>query len=138
MVWTERNVEKGFQETIFDRHRLISDPIYRFAIRTKSMDANLYNLQWMSRMYGLFQLCSPIVIYCLPPLGTIRRNLEGDEANTAVIADIDRVYYMYSALIARETFLSRVDNFHYDYTNDNESLLLNWVKIQLHRRGVHL
>lgn len=138
MVWTERNVDEGFQEKIFDRHRLISDPIYRFAIRAKQMDPRLYNIQWMSQMYGKFQLCDPIVVYCLPPFGTVKRNLEGDENNRAVIADIDRVYYMYSALVAREMFLSRIDNYHYDYTRDNEAHMLSWVNIQLHKRGVHI
>lgn len=135
MVWTERNVSQGFQRVIFDRHRLISDPIYRFAIMSKQMDANLYSLPWLTRMFAAFHQCMPIVIYCMPPLGTIYRNLENDEDNRAVFQDIDRVYYMYAAKVAHDTSLSRIDMFHYDYTNDSEGEVLEWVKLQLSRRG---
>ncbi|MCA1799993.1 MAG: hypothetical protein LC650_01700, partial [Actinobacteria bacterium] len=61
--WTEDNVSRGFRsDFLFDRHRLISDPIYRFIVPNKKMDAELYNLDWYYKHFFLFAQCRPLVI----------------------------------------------------------------------------
>ena len=136
MVWTERNVAMGFQKKLFDRHRLISDPIYRFALRSKVMQPSLYNFYWLSGMFQKFYEAEPIIIYCLPPLGTVRRNLEGDEDNKVIVGDIDRIYYMYSAHIASQMQRPGLSVYHYDYTTGDEGELLRWIGVQLRQRGI--
>jgi energy-coupling factor transporter ATP-binding protein EcfA2 len=93
--WTETNVGKGFQPLIFDRHRLISEPIYGPAMR-KRQDAEFYDLSWLSDMMWRFYQINPVIIYCLPDILTVRENvLREDTDNEAVRNHIAAIYAGY-------------------------------------------
>jgi ABC-type cobalamin/Fe3+-siderophores transport system ATPase subunit len=114
-VWTERNVAAGFQEVIFDRHRLISDPVYDSIMRVKSPRPEVYDLGWYINTMTQFWALKPMVIMCLPPLKRIQKNLIDDPDNAKVYPYIDRVYRGYVAMTS-QLIASGHDIWVYDYT----------------------
>ena len=132
-VWTERNVAAGFQEWIFDRHRLISDPIYGPIMRLTSDRDEVYDWQWYMRVTEEFWACEPLVIMCLPPLKTIQKNLMGDPDNAKVFPYIDRIYRGYVSLTAHMAALGRT-LYVYDYTKKDDALVYELVKARIDAR----
>jgi hypothetical protein len=115
--WVDANLAKGFQpSTIYDRHRLISDPIYRFKIPGKSMDEDFYEPKWLATAHLQLRAIAPILIFCLPPLQTVLSNLEDDEENSAVTDHIVPIYFDYVASMARYLADPKFSTFVYDYT----------------------
>lgn len=115
--WVDHNLEKGFQPTtIYDRHRLISDPIYRFKIPGKSMDEDFYEPKWLATAHLKLRSISPIIIFCLPPLQTVLANLADDEDNASVVEHIVPIYFDYVASMARYMADPKFTTFVYDYT----------------------
>jgi len=116
--WTENNLDQGFQRRIFDRHRLLSDPIYRIALG-KPFDPELYSSFWLTKAWNTFlNSVEPYIIYCLPPLEVIKANLEGDLENIAVINHVDQIYMGYVSQLALLTSLYDYI-YTYDYTQPN-------------------
>lgn len=92
--WTEENVRKPLEPMLYDRHRLISEPIYGPILRNK-MEPGFDDVRWLGRMHYLFRDKDPLVIFCLPPLQTVLNNIEGDPNNLAVVNTIRVIYYLY-------------------------------------------
>lgn len=116
-AWTEANVNKGFQGTIFDRHRLVSEPIYGPIMRRGPVDQRgLYKLDWMEDMMIRFMHCDPIIIFCLPPFEAVVKNLDNDPDNLAVSGKIDAVYRSYVSAVPLWS-RTGVLTFVYDYTD---------------------
>ena len=93
--WVERNVADGWQPTLFDRHRLISEPIYGSILR-KTFERGFDDVMWLYNMnYMFFRNCRPLIIYCLPSYTVVRQNLDGDPDNVAVVHKIRRIYAQY-------------------------------------------
>lgn len=93
--WVEDNVEKGFQDLIFDRHRLISEPIYA-PIMGRSAVPGFDNVIWLWHMLDLFWRAKPIVVYCLPPKSEVIGNVINDPDNQAVADKIGSIYNAYA------------------------------------------
>lgn len=92
--WVDNNLEEGFQRTIFDRHRLISETIYGPILRTAAQPG-FTRLSWLGpRMKRFYQL-EPIIIYCLPPIEIVAKNIEGDENNRVVWEKFEAIYSAY-------------------------------------------
>lgn len=126
--WTEQNLNRGFHsDVLYDRHRLISDPIYQAAIPTKTPDMRLYRPGWLRSQYERFMQCHPFIIMCLPPRTVVHANLADDPHNEAILPHIDRVYNGYAAALAQLKTNPRCRVIHYDYTyghfTDVEGLL---------------
>jgi len=132
-VWTERNVRLGFQELIFDRHRLISDPIYGPIMRMKSERPETYDYRWYSEVVQKFWAAQPLVIICLPPFKVVHKNLMDDPDNKAVYPYIDRIYRGYVSLTAQMMTLDRMI-YVYDYTDPDDGLVFDLVKVKMHMR----
>lgn len=112
--WTERNVHEGFQYMIYDRHRLISEPIYGAVLRRR-FEPGFDDTQWMYLMYYQFYcLCRPVVIYCLPPYKIVRDNILEDPDNKVVKNSIRRIYALYAAKAAHDAVMNGA--LIYDYT----------------------
>ena len=115
-VWTDENLRRGFQRMIFDRHRLISDPIYR-AVFGKH-NARLYNPAWLTSALDQFYGIDPIIIFCMPPLEVVALNLADDPDNKVVVNDIEKIYYSYVAAWAQLKSGPELSSmFWYDYSN---------------------
>lgn len=134
--WVDANLAKGFQyHTIYDRHRLISDPIYRFKIPGKSMDSDFYEPQWLATSYLKFRAIRPIIIFCLPPVNVVRDNLRGDKDNASVIDHIDPIYYDYVSSMARYLADAQYQTLIHDYTRSNSlQFIVNSVETLLSAR----
>lgn len=143
--WTEENTARGFQRTIFDRHRLISDPIYRFAL-DKPRSPGLYDYHWLNVQMEKFVKAEPIIVYCLPPLREVKFSVEHDTANMRVAPYISKIYDMYIARsavdFAQRTFTRGTpDNMRgpvsllYDYTRMSPDEILHTVEYIMHRRN---
>lgn len=128
--WTEDNVASGWQEMIFDRHRLLSEPVYGPILRTSSTRGQSYDPTWQSKMYHLFVEAQPLVVYCLPPLEEVLSNLDGDENNKVIFGHTDAIYRAY---VAQFSLLNALDFpvYQYDYTTAGAADVLHWVDQEL-------
>lgn len=128
--WTEDNVASGWQEMIFDRHRLLSEPVYGPILKTSSPRKELYDVEWQTKMYKLLVDAEPLVIYCLPPLEEVLKNLDGDELNQVVFGHADAIYRGY---VSQFALLNAMDFpvYHFDYTTEGAADVLLWVDKEL-------
>lgn len=117
--WTEENVARGFHPTIFDRHRLISEPIYGSLMRDHATDG-FDEPAWLSTMMHSFYNMKPIIIYCMPSLATVKANIAGDKDNAAIAPYIDPIYRLYNARMAVDLATGRA--MRYDYTKGQAEL----------------
>jgi energy-coupling factor transporter ATP-binding protein EcfA2 len=130
-VWTENNLRLGFQTVIFDRYRLLSEPIYGPIMRANSRESIWYEMGWMQdRLTELYQV-EPVVIYCLPPLDQVVKNLENDPHNAATRPYADSIYRGYVAQAASARAGDLFTAFVYDYTQTDVATVLGWVKGEL-------
>lgn len=97
--WVDENLKLGFQATIFDRYRLISETIYGPILRQKSQPG-FDQMSWLGPRISHFYHHKPIIIYCLPPLATVLGNIKDDEDNKAVVNSIESIYSAYVARAA--------------------------------------
>lgn len=111
--WTEHNVQGGFQPTLFDRHRLISEPIYGSILRDR-FEPGFDDPSWLYFMYYQFYRAKPLIIYCLPPYKNVRQNVIHDEDNKVVRDHIRKVYSLYVAQAASDAARGHLV---WDYTN---------------------
>lgn len=132
-LWTEENLQLGFHGKIYDRHRLISEPIYG-AIK-KRIEPGFDDIGWMRHNMLEFYLIQPVIIYCIPPKYTVIHNItHGEDDNTAVADDIDQIY---SAYIARASIDLASHDFIclHDYTRHSYDALLEIVEQELENHG---
>lgn len=135
--WTELNTAQGFRRIIYDRHRLISEPIYGPILRDEP-EPGFNELLWLTRVMRRFYSCKPVLIYCLPPWQTVLSNVlhDRDNDNSAVEARISRIY---SAYIARAS-IDTVHHFNtmiYDYTVHEAAPVVDRVRTYLNARRLH-
>jgi hypothetical protein len=115
--WTERNVTEGFQPIIYDRHRLISEPIYGPILR-EYPEPGFDDPMWLYEMNTKFyNFCTPVIIYCLPPVVAVINNIESDPDNRVVKSSIERIYALYANKAATELVHRPLHTFWYDYTS---------------------
>lgn len=114
--WTEENTALGWQNKFYDRHRLISEPIYGAILRDKP-EPGFNDFAWLGSQMGKFyRNVKPLVIYCLPPLNVVLHNLQGDEDNATINPKSEVIYAAYVAAISRDFILRRENTILYDYT----------------------
>lgn len=133
--WTEQNIDAGFQPLIFDRHRLISEPIYGPATRS-NQDPNFSDLGWMIDMTWRLYQARPLIVYCLPHLDVVRGNvMRADTNNTAVSGRIGAIYAGYVARASLD--MSRGVGKIYNYRTTRYEDVLLWLKLGLenHNEG---
>src|SRR5215211_3588455 len=59
--WTEEDLTKGFGPRIYDRHRLISEPIYGSVVRHE-MQPGFDDIHWLHAMQANLRAIRPVVI----------------------------------------------------------------------------
>lgn len=132
-VWTDDNLKRDFQDVIFDRHRLISDPIYRGVLGKHN--PRLYDPQWLAEALRKFVEIDPVIIFCMPPLEVIMLNLLDDDDNTVVVDHIERLYYGYAAEWAKLNAWTELTSlFWYDYSNpfgETDKTLTKYLRQEL-------
>lgn len=98
-AYVDHSLDQGFHHLVYDRHSLISAPIYGPMLRGHSPE-HFGHLAWLGpRIRRLYQL-QPIIIYCLPPRMVVMDNVRDDPNNKVVIEDIPAIYDQYVAKAA--------------------------------------
>lgn len=115
--WVEQNLEAGFQDLIFDRHRLISEPIYA-PIMGRPAAPGFDDVIWLNRQYQEFWAINPVVIYCIPPKKAVVDNVWDDPDNRSIRPYIDVIYNAYVARAAQDWVFGRNLVDIWDYTRD--------------------
>lgn len=115
-TWVDQNLETGFQPIIYDRHRLISEPIYGPTLRGTSQEPGFSDVTWLAPRLRQFYELKPVIIYCLPPLEVVQANLKNDPDNTRVLDKIEAIYTAYVARIALDYSLAPGKVYVWDYT----------------------
>lgn len=128
--WVDKNLAAGFQRTLFDRHRLVSEPIYGMALHwRRNTHMDFWGDQgWLYSAMHEFRRIRPVVIVCLPPYDTVMDNILDDPTNARVRLDMWSVYRGYQMVIAR----GDADQV-YDYTLSDESTLRRLEGFILHQ-----
>lgn len=112
--WVDHNLDQGLTPTLYDRHRLISEPIYGPVIRG-ALEKGFDDFAWLHTRQIQFRELKPLVIWCLPPLDVVMHNIAGDEMNEAVAAHIQLIYWLYWNEAAKWKSMSM----RWDYTVDS-------------------
>lgn len=81
--WTETNTAQGYQNLLFDRHRLISEAIYGPILRDEPAP-KFDNAAWLLAQRRALLDARPIFIFCLPPLAEVWKNVKDDPDNARV------------------------------------------------------
>lgn len=115
--WVDNNLEEGLQWTLFDRHRLISEPIYGTIVRNEMSAREFLDFSWLSAKMQQFYDTMPVIVYCLPPLRTIKNNLRDDPNNTVVSMYAEKLYAAYATRAAVDYALSPANVVIWDYTH---------------------
>lgn len=112
--WVEVNLKQGLIRMIYDRHRLISEPIYGPVLRS-DMERGFDNMRWLSSMQQRLRALEPMVVFCLPPIDSVLANVVGDDDNRVVQDQIRTIYHLYFNLAASWPPQWK---FVWDYTSD--------------------
>jgi hypothetical protein len=117
-AWTEENVRNMGPLQVYDRHRLISEPIYGPILRAGRPQPGFESLGWLSAMTQEFYRHQPIIIYCIPPLEVVMENLRDDPDNEVVRDQIQSIYALYTTRAAMDVALRPTMTAIWDYTTD--------------------
>lgn len=132
--WTEKNIEAGFQRKIFDRHRLISEPIYS-AFKKDHPSPKFMDLGWLSDLTWRFYQLQPIVIYALPSFAVVRANVMDPTTDNKHVADwIDHIYagYVNRASLDLTRGVGKIYNYKVTRIDD----VVGWAELKLSERSV--
>ena len=137
--WVEEDNSTRENWRLYDRHALISEPIYGPILRSQQKPC-FTNPVWMKTELQRFYDRIPLIVYCLPPLEVVRRNVANDENNIAVADKIDSIYAAYVARACLDVAGGR-HAFIYDYTIHTprmiESMWKYYITERVHRDRTH-
>lgn len=129
-LWVEENLNLGYHMKLYDRHRLISEPIYG-AVKNR-VEPGFDDLGWMTAMMSNFYEIEPTIIYCLPPKAAVIHNVQhGYDDNSAVFSQIEVIYSAYIAKAAMDVGLEFA--YVYDYTRMTYETILEKIELELER-----
>lgn len=134
VAWTEANVEAGFQSTVFDRHRLISEPIYS-PFKKNQPSTKFMDLGWLSDMTWRFYQAKPIIIYALPSIEAVKANVIDPTTDNEHVAEwIDHIYagYVNRASLDFTRGVGKLYNYNVTRVDD----VIDWVQWKLDERNV--
>lgn len=130
-AWVEEDNEllpPADRYRLYDRHRLISELIYRPLMRARASAPGFEDNQWLSKQIMNFYGRQPLVIYCLPPYSVIAEYIFTDEDNRAVWSIVDKIYEAYRMRAALDHNMT--NTFIYDYTKpDNYDIILGMIAL---------
>lgn len=126
--WTEQSILRGFGRYLYDRHQMISHCIYAPTMK-RIFYGKFANSAWFSEMWRKFLELKPVIIFCLPPLEVVKKNLEEDEFKVAA-KDIEVFYWQYYTWAHIHT----THRYIYDYTSGGAPELYSLMVEQIRRR----
>jgi hypothetical protein len=133
--WVHENVRAGWQELIFDRHRLISEPIYGPVLR-EEFEPGFSSLSWFYAMLEKFYACKPVIVYCLPPFDVVWKNVMSDDDNRIFHTNGRALRQIWSAYL-NKACTDYALNKHiiiYDYTSDDPMFYVKRIQHFINNR----
>lgn len=110
--WVEVDNHDNPPNRIYDRHRMISEPVYNAVLRDRTQpgfDQPVWFMNQMTKFYNR----NPLLIYCLPPRDMVKNNVFADPDNKVVQTEdgrtIERIYDLYQ-------LRATLDLVHHSYT----------------------
>lgn len=130
--WTEENVAGGFRRQLFDRHRLISEPIYS-ALKDDDPTAAFMDQGWLLDVMHQFYACKPIIIYAMPELDVVIKNVSDPASDNEAVAEW--IKHIYAGYVNRSTldFIHGVGRL-YNYKTTRLDDLVKWVEFNIAER----
>lgn len=128
-TWVEENTSKGFQPLIFDRHRLISEPIYGTILRD-TLEPGFDDKLWLHNMLYRFYAVQPVIIYCLPPFNVVWDNVMSHDDNKIFHTKgkaLQQIWALYLSKAATDHVMRPRLTFFYDYTIETSLLKYNAI-----------
>lgn len=131
--WVERNVAGGLQYRLYDRHRLISEPIYGSLLRPDEPAGMFSDMNWLRTMLSEFMKLEPFIVICLPPLELARQRAMLDPDNQAYFqtnySQLYRLYYYWAA--------ANPSAFIYDTQDDSMfQALVDQISVYVQQKGL--
>lgn len=134
-ILEEEKILAGMRWSLWDRHPIISEPIYGPLTRgglDQSPDSGLRDPFWL-RVHRNILARSAMTVFCLPPLEVVRSNVRrtaGDHM-PGVEQHILPIWYGYHTLLS----LWPSNYVHYDYADPHSlPMVLETIRIGVHHR----
>lgn len=133
-TWVDQTNALGPHRRIYDRHRLISEPIYGPIFRDGLTDG-FDDMRWFVSRWDDFHSTRSVVLFCIPPLEVVLNNVFSTPDNAIIQAGSRTadIYWQYWAQCARMAGWDGPQHtFHCDYTRDtweeDKEWLVNYIK----------
>jgi hypothetical protein len=120
---------KGAAGNVYDRHPLISEPIYAPIVRKTTPQEPFDNPSWV-RSQSIHMAKQALVVVCLPPLWVVRTNTSQSVQMPGVVDNIQQLWTAYNQFISA----NRTGVIVYDYTN-HDTAPSKRLQIQNQLRG---
>jgi hypothetical protein len=111
---TEARTRDLNQGMVFDRHPLISGPIYHAILGGTTNAFMFQDFDWLTAMNTLFERNRPTLIYCIPPREVCLEQNAACWPSRTSYDDREGIYDLYLARAALDLGVGRA--IHYDYT----------------------
>jgi hypothetical protein len=98
--WVEDDLRSWPRVALYDRHRLISEPIYGPILR-HTMERGFDDRLWLLHQLQRFRELEPSIVFCLPPPDVVWANVATDPDNWVVKKHIDKIYWLYQMETSR-------------------------------------
>lgn len=130
--WVDSDMARPAHDRgLYDRHPLISEPIYGPLIRGY-LPERFSDVEWLSNRLSMLRLKRPLIIFCLPPWPVVDLNVRSGHQPTTehlrgVLQTSRQLYdlYVHRAAIAAGDGLTWV----WDYTQDTGKSWLDLVEL---------
>ena len=113
-AWVENDLSSDREGVVYDRYRLISQPIYGAVLRNEEPGV-FGDLEWLITMNQALRAKNPVIVHCLPPIEVVRANVKDDPDNTAVADRIDQLYIAYATRATTDLLTPGLHTIIYNY-----------------------
>lgn len=131
--WVDKDLSLPVHhQGVYDRHPLISEPIYGPVVRGHMADG-WNHLSWLSSRLNILRTRNPFYIFCLPPLGAVLYNIAEEHGYETkhlrgVHTHARAIYDMYCMRAAQEISQPFARVWIWDYTEQPEAYFYSLVK----------
>lgn len=116
---------EGMGSRIYDRHPLISEPIYGLHVRKAPQPE--FMTQWYQEAYARFLTLEPLVVWCIPPYDEVCKHVHPDRDMDGVWRNINQLYRAYRLAAHQYPGASVI----YDHTTHKPAWVANLVSAHL-------
>lgn len=98
--YIEGELTKKFGFRLYDRFGLISSPCYTM-LENRTMVDPMTDPEWLRLQYHRLREIDPVIVWCMPGLEVVRKNLEKeDNSSGRILPHIEEIYLKYTTMYA--------------------------------------